>query len=634
MKVNSSIQSMKLVINIGLCLMASVAAAQQNDTLFLKEVAIYGVPITTYAAGSKIEKVQSGDEVATLSDGLTGENSIYLKTYGNNQLSTIAFRGTTASQTAVIWNGININSPTLGQTDFSLIPMFLFDDVSLHYGTASSLYGSDAIGGSVVMTQAPVEFKKEAAYSLYQHVGSFGRTGTGLRGNYGDDRWQFRTKLFGSYIKNDFPYASPAVGYRKRQTHASVRNYGGDQQIHFRISERQQLSAEVMYTYNKREIQAAVTNDNANEIIRDSNTRASLSYQNDARFGMIKTTLAYVFNDQRFTDDETRQVTSDQYAVVITLDKTIGQRLHWRSGINYNYFLANAKNYGKEISDSRVDAFVNFRYAVLPRWNISANLRQSFYKEEHAALSPTIGTELHLLNQDRQKLLIRAQVARGFRVPTLNDRYWIPGGNPDLKPEDAIHTEGGVQWARVAPRFKTTCEVTYYQSWLDEMIVWRQDIFWSPENLQKVHIHGIEFSSKAETDLGEVKVVGGLKYSYTRSINKIGLTATNLSIVDKQLAYTPIHQAGGFSSSSYKTWMLDIGYNFVGKRYTTLDNAENLSLKPYGLLNASVNKKFQFESWSFTTKATVNNIMNVYYENLKNHALPGRNYLLSLLFKI
>jgi iron complex outermembrane receptor protein len=634
MKVNSSIQSMKFVTIIGLCLTAFVAAAQQQDTLYLKEVAIYGVPITTYAAGSKIEKIRSGDEVSTLSDGLTGENSLYLKTYGNSQLSTIALRGTTASQTAVIWNGININSPTLGQTDFSLMPAFLFDEVSLHYGTASSLYGNDAIGGSVVMTQAPVEYKKTSTYILNQQAGSFGRWGTGLKGNYGNDRWQFRTKLFRSYIENDFPYTSPAVGSQKRQSHAAVENYGGDQQIHLRLSERQQLSAEVMYTYNRREIQAAVTNNDGNEILTDYNTRTSLTYQNDARFGMIKTTLAYVLNDQRYTDDETSKVRSDQYAAVVTLDKLIGKRLHWRSGINYNYYTAQSKNYGRKIDDNRLDAFLNFTYAVLPRWNVSANIRQSFYKQEHAALSPTLGTEVYLLDRTDQKIIIRAQAARGFRVPTLNDRYWIPGGNLDLQPEDAINTEGGVQWARTQGNFNIKCDATYYHSWLDQMIIWRQNTFWSPLNLQKVNIHGVEFSSKAEADLQTIKIILRGKYSYTRSINKEGLTTTDRTIVDKQLAYVPIHQANGFGSVIYKSWILDVGYNFIGKRYTTLDNAENLSLKYYGLLGASINKKFEFPSWSFTAKATAGNIMNVYYENLKNHAMPGRNYSLSLLIKI
>lgn len=142
----------RFVFLVGLFFLVRSSGAQVLDTTtYLNEVRIYGLPVTTYSTGSKIEQIKTGEEVMTLSDKLINETSLYLKTYGNNQLSTIAIRGSTASQTAILWNGININSPTLGQTDFSLIPLFLFDEISLRYGTASALYGSDAIGGSIIM---------------------------------------------------------------------------------------------------------------------------------------------------------------------------------------------------------------------------------------------------------------------------------------------------------------------------------------------------------------------------------------------------------------------------------------------------------------------------------------------------
>ena len=164
----------------GLLFLISLGArAQVGDTTYLKEVSVYGLPVTSYATGSKVVQIKSGEEVTTLSDKLIDETPFYLKTYGNNQLSTITIRGTTASQTAVLWNGININSPTLGQTDFSLIPLFLFDEVSVQYGTGSALYGSDAIGGSIMIGQSSGQFDKGFAGTFYQQVGSFGKFNTG-----------------------------------------------------------------------------------------------------------------------------------------------------------------------------------------------------------------------------------------------------------------------------------------------------------------------------------------------------------------------------------------------------------------------------------------------------------------------
>ena len=154
--------------------------------------------------------------MVTASDKLINDTPFYFKTYGNNQLSTIAFRGTSASQTAVLWNGMNINSPTLGQTDFSLIPLFLFDDVSVRYGSASSLYGSDAIGGSIIIGHKAPTFKKNFDGTIYQQAGSFGKFSTGIKATYGNERFEFRTKFFRAVIENDFPFESPAIGYSKK----------------------------------------------------------------------------------------------------------------------------------------------------------------------------------------------------------------------------------------------------------------------------------------------------------------------------------------------------------------------------------------------------------------------------------
>jgi iron complex outermembrane receptor protein len=49
------------------------------------------------------------------------QSSIYIKENGRGAVSSPSFRGTTAQQTAFVWNGININSNFLGQGDINNI---------------------------------------------------------------------------------------------------------------------------------------------------------------------------------------------------------------------------------------------------------------------------------------------------------------------------------------------------------------------------------------------------------------------------------------------------------------------------------------------------------------------------------
>ena len=605
------------------------AFAQIGDTTYLKEVRVYGIPVTAYATGSKVEHLLNGSEVMTASDKLINETSFYFKTYGNNQLSTIALRGTSASQTAVLWNGININSPTLGQTDFSLIPLFLFDEVSIRYGSASPLYGSDAIGGSILIGQREPLFKKNFDGTLYQQFGSFGKVATGIKAAYGNERWEFRTKFFRSVIDNDFPFNSPAVGFSKIQNHAAVENYGVDQQIHFKISESQRISAEGMYTYNFREIQPAVTNDFANETLLDRNIRLSVSYQNDSRIGILSVSTGYIVGDQDYQDDAVSNVSSKQLTALVSVDKSLNSKNNLRYGFNYSHYSASSENFISGVSENRYDTFISFRHVMSQFWLLNANFRQSFYAGRYAPFAPSLGTEFQVLHQDDDKIAVRAQVARGYRVPTLNDRYWVPGGNPDVLPEDALHVETGINWSRKVDTWSYSFVGTIYKTWIRDMIVWiPSGNLWSPTNFQKVQLYGTELNAKSIFISGNYKFRAELIYSFTRSLNK---NEEDPLFNNKQLAYVPLQSGRLFVSLAVNNWSFDTRLNVTGIRYATLDNEKSQSLDPYALLDTSISKRFLLWKTNVELRAEALNLFDIYYENLKNHAMPGRHYAISIL---
>ena len=85
----------------------------------------------------------------SLADQLTREGGLFIKSYGPGSLSTLSLRGSNASQTAVLWNGINICSPMLGLFDLTLIPTFLIDQATIQYGGSGASLGSGAIGGAL-----------------------------------------------------------------------------------------------------------------------------------------------------------------------------------------------------------------------------------------------------------------------------------------------------------------------------------------------------------------------------------------------------------------------------------------------------------------------------------------------------
>jgi vitamin B12 transporter len=99
--------------------------------------------------------VMSRDELdtlpnGTLADALAREHGIEALNYGGPQpLSSVNIRGTNSNQSLILIDGLRINSATTGDAPLGAIPLNSIERVEIVRGTASSLYGADAIGGVI-----------------------------------------------------------------------------------------------------------------------------------------------------------------------------------------------------------------------------------------------------------------------------------------------------------------------------------------------------------------------------------------------------------------------------------------------------------------------------------------------------
>lgn len=621
-----------MVLRLGLLctlVLCATHVVAQSDTTVLAPVEIYGIRLRPYATGSKVTVLSLDNTVQTLTDRLRSEASLYFKDYGNQQLSTICFRGTTASQTAVLWNGINVNSPTLGQTDFSIVPLFLFDEVMVQYGAGSALVGTDAIGGSVSLKNEALSFTKGVEALLHQQVGSFGRWATGIKLKGGNHRWNFATNLFGAGIENNFPYNSPAVGYVKTQENAAVKNEGLRQQIAYKINETQHLTLEGIYAHNFRHNQPSVTNSGANETLDNMQVRLALHYDLSSNLGIVRATLAHLRDEQEYVDDEGSVVSTNQWSALISVDKQLSQKLSIRWGGTANRYEAMGESYPPDLAESRYDVFASLRHSFTDHWLISANLRQTIYDTRYAPFAPSLGTEVTLYETQKSEVNMRAQVARAFRIPTLNDRYWMPVGNQNLEAEDAWQTEMGLSWKKNSEQAILAADLSYYKTNTTNMIVWlpNDEGNWAPVNLQEVKIDGVESNLNGTTHFGKNQLSAKLSYSFTKSINEKGIDDTT---VGKQLPYVPIHSGRLMLKAGLAGWGLALYNNYTSQRFISLENNEREALDTYLLTDAELSKVWRWNKTLITSHVQVNNIFNLYYENFAKHAMPGRNASMSI----
>ena len=125
----------RLLLLLSVFVLPYLAVAQDDyDTkdwarkgLRIPEVSVYGNrPIKEIGTQqTKFDTLALKENIAlSMADVLTFNSAIFVKNYGRATLSTVAFRGTSPSHTQVSWNGMKINNPMLGMTEFSLFVDF------------------------------------------------------------------------------------------------------------------------------------------------------------------------------------------------------------------------------------------------------------------------------------------------------------------------------------------------------------------------------------------------------------------------------------------------------------------------------------------------------------------------------
>ena len=157
---------------------------------------------------TSFDSTQLKESIAqSMADILAFNSSVYVKSYGRAALSTVAFRGTSPSHTQVTWNGMRINNPMLGMTDFSTIPAFFVDRASLLHGSSSVNEAGGGLGGLVRLGTAP-DMPEGFGAQYVQGIGSFRTFDEFARFTYCNDRWASSTRVVYSSSPNDFKYVN------------------------------------------------------------------------------------------------------------------------------------------------------------------------------------------------------------------------------------------------------------------------------------------------------------------------------------------------------------------------------------------------------------------------------------------
>lgn len=621
-----------------------------DSTLTLHEVQVIAQK-DKYLVGSKIETIDSLKLEAvsggSLADIINNYLAIYVKQDAGG-LATIRFRGTSPDHTAIMFNGININSLTLGHSNISNIPAFLFDDVEVQYGSSSSLYGTDAIGGSIHLNNKP-EWDKGFSIGLQQDIASFHSYFTGLKVAYSNKKLIYSLKVFRQTKQNDFPFLNTAVkDFEKGEfvmdttRNAALANYGFLQEMAFKILENLHAFVNVWYEDNWHQIQP---NMSANyyggsfDEIQNKHLRLVSGFKYYEGKHKITTDLGYVYDYQLYDNNRNQIISTNSFIANVNYFNTDFLKGNLNTGINYLHIEPNVYAYDGNIKENRFDVFLSYKKTFFKCLTGSLNIRESFVSDYGSKFSPSIGFNYLLLNSTKHVIDYKLSVSRSYKTPTFNDRYWYPNGNPDILPEDGINYEFNTKYQFKNKNSKIQFGLSCFYMEVDNWIQWvntkwvneegvNKDI-WRPKNIKKVQNKGIEINFESKYKISKIRFTSGINYSLTKAVETKGYESYSPS-VGKQLIYTPEHIGRAFLSIDYKKWMLSASASYTGERY----NENYKILEDYLLLNTSIEKSFQLKKHTFSFNFKINNILNKAYQNQELYAMPGRNYAISIKYSI
>ena len=529
----------------------------------------------------------------------------------------VSIRGMYTNQTLILIDGRRVRTEDTGSTmNFYELDRVNMDDVErieIVRGAASSLYGSEALGGVINIIRKKADEQKTTVTADWTTRRADGgiRYDTGKQG-----RWNLST----SFKLSD---------YRERGDEAISNQFG--KRYFFNIEGRLDVAKDkwldVFFDYMKEDLYAREI-DNQGADYDQVRVATGVKYAGRDKRGDYEAQVYYT----RFHKDQERRDRANSNFLGfddMTFKSLIfdGRR---SLQLTNDHLLTFGGEYRKEDYDSTRltgSGFISrngitspfgknsVRYAALyvqdewlasPDWLLIPSIRWDYSSSFGSKVTGKLGTT-YKINKD---LRFKANIGTAYRAPTASELYldWpgMPGGrtmkpwlhgNPNLKPETALNFDLGVE----LEKGKTFGKVTYFHNKVSDLINGTFDhrtiIHPGPPPIGFIHIkypnvkeailQGIEL--EARQALGNGFSVRGL-YTYLDARNDDG----------KRLDYRPYHKASlqlsyddakhGWNATLWNDWIAGYGYEeTVGSGRNARTVAKNASLS---ILNLVVSKKF------------------------------------------
>lgn len=440
-------------------------------------------------------RVIAADEPAapawSFADLLKQDSSVHLRERGpDGAQADLSIRGSSFDQVLVMINGVRVSDPQTGHHTLDLpLPFETVQQVEVLAGAGATLYGSDAVGGTInFVTKKP----KAKELRLMSGIGEHGWNRLGASGGFRRGIWSQSLS-----VARDF-----STGFAPGR---NFRNVALSSESFFDTSAG---STTILAAYNDRPFGAngfygpfnsweqtgtklfSATQTIGRDIDR-LNHRFNFAFRrHNDNFILCREGCNFGSGPLPPSANQNLHQTN-VYQGSYNVAGVAGSKLRWSGGAQVLSDGIDSTVAGQRRRE-RASIFLMLDLRPTDRLTVAAGVREEAWDKWRVRTNPTFSAGYWIGGG----LKLRALASSAFRIPTYTDLYHRdPGnvGNPNLVPETVWNYEAGADWFSSAG---TKVSAVLFQRRENNSIDWVKDegsnVF-QARNTQKINFTGAEF---------------------------------------------------------------------------------------------------------------------------------------------
>ena len=556
-----------------------------------------------------------------ITDAIRQAGNNYIRSYGPGRLTGYSIEGATSGQTVILWENIPLQNPLNAYTDLSLYEFASFDQLSQTANSDFTILGN----GSMVpaLKCSTLEPKAKQSLKTAAEIGSFGSSLVKFQFEQNHKKWISKTTIGNQSAKSDFPYEH-LNGEITKLEHAENQAFNFQHSQWIKHKNDQNTAIHFWYHQSQKNLPRPFANIDSSQKQADEFLNVSIQNNLTIRKNLgLSSFIFYQINSNNYEDADAdlyndNRFESIQFQSVLKLKSALS------IGTKAQFFRGKSMNY-EDVHTHFIQAlFANFNRRIgKTKFNIDSGIRVEWSDR----FSFNTGGHLSSTYFINKKHKITFNGEKTFRYPTLNDLYWIPGGNTALNPENAY----GLRLKYFFKYKLLSFRINAFSRHTSNMIIWIPNGFiWSPENIQQAWARGTEANMQYVKTFDKVNTGISLKSTFTKATNLSRINQHDES-VGKQIIYTPYLTGFWNAFISWKKNQITLNHEIQGKQYTNRDNSQ--SLDPYTLLNLRFSKQMLRPKAEWNIAVNLNNILGQDYQLNLGWPMPRQNFQIQISYK-